>query len=333
MERKTQNKKRCELCKIPKYFKDVWGHPNPDYWNPEDDLTIYQLCGHCKIMIKGDKDLEHHIQNVHLDGGTYRCRQCLSPRRSSKVSSSYNRLCEMMNMCDEGFNELTDIAIIAGDAIAYVLNESISDVGNKMINQLDSEYCTSISGRSCWSTIYYWKSVVGESSWTHISDQSPKKWTINLMKHRKEVNLYVITSKSKISEREKIKEKILNILRREMRYVKEIDCASHSLDFGPFFEGISIDSYRIDGYPDLPWIKINIINSTYTPKELVGKFYLDHQECYYHKGNFWISDKAQKAFDTKLTELRGGILKGYWMGKCEESAKRMGYELVRRELN
>jgi len=301
------SRKECRICRLPK--DAIQNRPKRARCYPEDPEGCsgpnFLLCGHCDVIIEGEEDLEHHIQNIHLGANTYKCRQCWTLKSKLQFDvldkylitdhvhlikeyiygiPQYNKLCEMLNMSNEGFKELTDIAFIAGDTVAYVLNKSIPKL---------------------------------------------EGWDISLMKCQKKVDIYILANKgASCREIETNKRKIANILRREMRYVSETGFGSGGTG-GQFYVDVINSSNIFSSYPGLPWMDINVITDNCTPEELVQKFYLEHQECLFHKGNFWISDKAKLAFETKLTGYRKTD-SNYWHAECESSAKRMGMTLIER---
>ena len=285
MEQKTQSKEECKICKIPEHFKDVQGPHYITYTDPLPDdceSLVFEQCGYCESMIEGDENLTHHFQNIHSSNVTYQCRRCWTLKNPQEsTNTTHDKLCQMMNMCNNGFKELTDIAIISGDAVSHALNKPVAD----------------------------------------------------FMNFNNYIDLFVITNKSKTLYDEilKIKRKIVDILRREMRYVEsDFDHVGMCWSKRKFRKNEKIDTYTftVRGYTDHPGIKIIVVDGIYTPEELISKLCLDYQKCYYHKGNIWVSNEAQLAFDTGRTKVQG-LCDMSFISEFRSLAKRMGYELIK----
>ncbi len=165
-----------------------------------------------------------------------------------------NKLCQLLNITNKGLKELTDIAIIAGDVISYVLG--------------------------------------------HKDDY-------NLRTFKGYVDIYVITNNTDTTheENQKLHDSVCDILHQEMKQMKK------ELSYGEanlYLEPIKNELRSFRPVPqNLTNIFITIINEEYTPEELVSKFLFEHEECYYYKGNFWISDKANLALESRISGFKG----------------------------
>ncbi len=254
MDQKSQDREECEICELPEYFEDLYKIGKHKFVKKIKKVSIYysityRRCEYCDDSIDED-DLENHIQKVHL-GGSYRCRRCWTLKsKPQKSLSPVQKLCETLNIRDEAFKELTDIAFISGDAIAYALDKPLDN------------YIT--------------------------------RWNF--------VHLFMIINRKRITQKEQteIINNVVNIFRREMRSIETEDLGFGSKSMGLFRQDVGFNWYTtiVRGYYTLPQINIGFMNTTFTPEELVNKFAENRHKCYYHRGEFWISDKAQEGLDS-----------------------------------
>lgn len=249
------------------------------------DGMMFSLCGYRCDHGNHDtkyKDIIKRINDVHELDTSYRCRKCLTVNLDLQnledlneylipeliniiqeylYNAQHSKLCELLNICDDVFEEISNVRAIGGNAVAYALN-------------------------------------------SYIPKDSIEK--IDIFVQKKDRNF------------------INDILCREL-----YDCMCE-------FPGLNIyNSNLITSYYPLPFIKIHAFNTPeeneedlITPKKTVLKFNMDHEKCYYHQGEFWISDEAQQAFDTKHTSFET-IVKEYNTSEMHISAARkMGFTVV-----
>nr|QBK92877.1 MAG: tRNA nucleotidyltransferase/poly(A) polymerase [Pithovirus LCPAC403] len=261
----------CEICKLPSDYNDIKGRPKPANCYPEGGgCPSFPVCKFCNIIM-GGYNLEHHIQNVHLEP-SYNCRNC---EMKEEESSPYVKLAKLLNMCDEGFKELTDFSIITGQAVAYALNDFIT-----IPEDID---------------IFH----LMEGDDTFDKDM-------------------------------KLRDSIDDIFYGEMRFYSSEGVGGPC---GKYFNG-DVDGSRLlsYGYPTLPSLRITVVNDIESPKELTKKYKLDINDCYYHKGEFYVSDRAQEAFDSKITNLICDGSNKFFRSDLSSNAEFLGFEVVLKEF-
>ncbi len=95
-----QKMESCSLCSIPDF----------------------EICKDCKIEAGKLDELEEHINSAHYvieNNPQHKCRNCMHVEK--RVPR--DKLSELLNMCDEGFDTLTDNVFISGYAVAYALTD------------------------------------------------------------------------------------------------------------------------------------------------------------------------------------------------------------------